>query len=364
MNGSVRGKFPEKGPAVLVTGGAGFIGTNLAARLLALGEKVIIYDSLDRKGSRRNLEWLTARFGTGLDAEIADIRDAEKLRKAVQRAKFVFHLAAQVAVTTSVHDPLLDCEQNLLGTLNLLEAVRSVETPPPLIFTSTNKVYGSLENLGLRGNGVRYEPLDPQVLIHGIGEENPLDFHSPYGCSKGSADQYVLGYARIYGIKTAVFRMSCIYGPHQHGTEDQGWVAHFLICALRGKPVLIYGDGLQVRDVLFIDDLVEAFLLARGAMDRISGQAFNIGGGPANTISLLEMIQLIGDIHGRAPETRWADPRPGDQYYYASDFTKFRRATGWQPKTGIGPGVRALYDWLAGNHPAAGISLLQETGIR
>ncbi|HPL64239.1 MAG TPA: GDP-mannose 4,6-dehydratase [Syntrophales bacterium] len=363
MSGSARGEMSES-PAVLITGGAGFIGTNLSARLLALGEKVIVYDSLVRKGARRNLEWLAKRFGAGLDVEIADVRDAEKLRNAVQRADFVFHFAAQVAVTTSVHEPLFDFQQNLLGTLNLLEAVRSIGNPPPLIFTSTNKVYGPLDNLALQGNGTRYEPQDLQVLIHGINEDSPLDFHSPYGCSKGSADQYVLGYARIYGLQAAVFRMSCIYGPHQYGTEDQGWVAHFLICALTGKPVSIYGNGLQVRDILFVNDLVEAFLLARASMERLSGQAFNIGGGAANTISLLEMMDLISEIHGRIPETRREDSRPGDQGYYSSDFRKFRKATGWQPKTGIGPGVRALYDWLAGNYPRIGTSLVRETGVR
>jgi CDP-paratose 2-epimerase len=280
---------------------------------------------------------------------VADIRQASAIRKAVQQASQVFHFAAQVAVTTSVLDPQEDFEINALGTLHLLEALRQLTQPPPLVFTSTNKVYGNLQDGTVCKQGTRYVPTDRALRLMGINEECPLAFYSPYGCSKGAADQYVLDYARIYGLPAVVFRMSCIYGPHQCGTEDQGWVAHFLMRALTRTPITLYGNGLQVRDILFVDDLVNALLLAQTHMPALAGQVFNIGGGTANTTSLLELLALIAEIHGQKPVIRFAAWRPGDQKYYASDIQRFSTATGWVPQVRVRQGVAALYTWLLQN---------------
>jgi CDP-paratose 2-epimerase len=332
---------------VVITGGAGFIGTNLADRLLCDGRRVRLLDNLSRPGVERNLEWLRAQHGERLAVEIADVRDAAAVRKAVRGAEAVFHFAAQVAVTTSLDAPLHDYEVNAGGTLNVLEAVRAADgEPPPLVFTSTNKVYGGMEDVALRCEGRRYEPADRELAARGFSEDRRLDFHSPYGCSKGAADQYVLDYARSYGLRAVVFRMSCIYGPHQFGTEDQGWVAHFLIRAVEGRPITLYGDGCQVRDVLYVGDLVRAFLLAEERIDEIGGRAFNIGGGPGNTVSLLEVIDRIGALHGRRPEVAFEGWRTGDQRYYVSDVRRFAAATGWQPRVGVEEGLGNLYNWL------------------
>ena len=330
----------------LITGGAGFIGTNLAHRLLSSRHPVLLLDSLARPGVERNLRWLRDVHGSHLGVEVADMRDADAVRRAVERAGQIFHFAAQVAVTTSLGDPLEDFEINARGTLNLLEAIRAQPVPPPLVFTSTNKVYGALEDIALRRRTRSYEPLDPAVAGRGVSELRPLDFYSPYGCSKGCADQYVRDYARSYGLPTIVFRMSCIYGPHQHGTEDQGWVAHFLIRALAGRPITVYGDGRQVRDVLFVEDLVDAFLLAQRHMPTQAGEVFNIGGGPANAISLLELIQEIGELADRPAELEHDDWRVGDQRWYVSDTGKFARATGWRPTVGVRDGLGRLAAWL------------------
>jgi CDP-paratose 2-epimerase len=330
---------------VLITGGAGFIGTNLADRVASSGRPVVLYDDLSRPGVDTNVAWLRERHGERVRVEIADVRNRQPLRAAVRHAEQVFHFAAQVAVTTSLTDPLHDFEVNVGGTLNLLEELRALESPPPLLFTSTNKVYGGLSDLELEKSGTRYQPLDA-ALRTGIAEDRRLDFHSPYGCSKGAADQYVLDYARTFGLPAAVFRMSCIYGLHQMGTEDQGWVAHFLIRAIEGEPLILYGDGLQVRDVLFAEDLVDAFLLAQQNIDTLSGQAFNIGGGLGNTISLVELLEMIGAMHGAKPEVRMKEWRPGDQRYYVSDTRRFKAATGWAPKVNVRSGVERLYQWL------------------
>ena len=335
----------SQGP-ILITGGAGFVGTNLAHRFLSQGTQVRLYDNLSRAGVEGNARWLRETHGDLVQIEAADVRDASRLRQAVRGVSQVFHLAAQVAVTTSLTDPMEDFEVNARGTLNLLEAVRACDAPPPLVFTSTNKVYGGLPDVGLRVRGERYEPEDGKVRAHGIGEARPLDFHSPYGCSKGAADQYVIDYARTYGLPAVVFRMSCIYGPHQFGTEDQGWVAHFLIRALEGRPITLYGDGMQVRDILFVDDLVNAFVLAQGRAETLAGQAFNIGGGAGNTVSLLNLLRLIGEAYGREPAVRFDDWRPGDQRYYVSDTRKFEAATGWSAKTDVARGVARLARWL------------------
>jgi CDP-paratose 2-epimerase len=330
----------------LITGGAGFLGTNLAHRLLSAGRPVTIYDNLARAGAEKNLTWLRRTHGEAVQAVLADIRDRYALREALHGAGHVYHFAAQVAVTTSLTDPVSDFEVNARGTLNLLEEMRRLDEPPTLIFTSTNKVYGGLGDITLRRNGNRYIPEDPEIEAGGVGEDRLLDFHSPYGCSKGTADQYVLDYARVYRLPAVVFRMSCIYGPHQHGTEDQGWVAHFLIRAIERQPIAIFGDGKQVRDVLFVDDLLEAFELALTHIGRLAGQAYNIGGGPGNTVSLLELMTLIRDLTGRRQEPAFDMWRTGDQRYYVSDFSRFRAVTGWEPRTTIREGLAKLHDWL------------------
>lgn len=331
---------------VLITGGAGFIGTNLAHRLLSSGQSVLVLDNLSRPGVEQNLSWLREMHGDRLQIKIADVRNSYALQQAVAGAAQVFHLAAQVAVTTSLKNPVHDFEINVQGTLNLLEALRALENPPPLVFTSTNKVYGGLEDIKLQLDSRRYQPIDNLTRTFGIGEDRPLEFHSPYGCSKGAADQYVLDYARTFGLSAVVFRMSCIYGPHQFGTEDQGWVAHFLIRALADQPICLYGDGMQVRDVLFVEDLVDACLLAQNHMGTLSGQAFNLGGGSTNTTSLLELIDLIEQIHGTRPPVQFDRCRSGDQRYYVANIGKFSRATGWLPQMSVRQGVQTLYQWL------------------
>lgn len=339
---SVRGRARP----VLITGGAGFIGTNVADHLLSAGQPVILLDNLSRPGVERNLAWLRETHGDLVQVEVADIQDFERVRQVVQGVAKVFHFAAQVAVTTSLDCPFHDFEVNARGTLNLLEALRELSDPPPLIFTSTNKVYGDLHDIRLRATDSRYEPEDEALRTRGFNEARPLDFHSPYGCSKGAAEQYVLDYARTFDLPAVVFRMSCIYGPHQFGTEDQGWVAHFLIRALEGKPITLYGDGKQVRDILFVEDLVGAFLRAHECMAAVSGQAFNIGGGATHTVSLLELVDLITEFQGARPLTRFDDWRPADQQYYVSDTGKFRAQTGWRSQTSVRVGVKRLWDWL------------------
>ncbi|MBI3802771.1 MAG: NAD-dependent epimerase/dehydratase family protein [Nitrospirae bacterium] len=331
---------------VLITGGAGFIGTNLAHRLLEQGRSVIVFDNLSRAGVEENLQWLRKQHHAGLEVEIEDIRNLIALRRSVARAGAVFHFAAQVAVTTSLTEPIHDFEVNARGTLNLLEAIRAQPEPPSLLFTSTNKVYGALEDLPLRNAAKRYAPQESTIRAHGVGEDRPLHFHSPYGCSKGAADQYVLDYARTYGLPAVVFRMSCIYGPHQFGTEDQGWVAHFLIRAIENETITLYGDGKQVRDLLFIEDLVDAFLAVEERIDFLSGEAFNIGGGPANAISLLELVEQIGALRGKKPSVQLDAWRRADQRYYVSDTRKFQAATGWVPRTDVEKGIEALHEWL------------------
>ncbi|MFN7134193.1 MAG: NAD-dependent epimerase/dehydratase family protein [Myxococcales bacterium] len=346
-------RTPRQPKHVLITGGAGFVGTNLADRLLREGTPVLVLDNLSRPGVERNLRWLKARHEDLVQVEVADIRDRDAVRASVDNASAVFHFAAQVAVTTSLVNPTQDFLINGLGTLNVLEAVRAQREPPPVVFTSTNKVYGALEDVSMRERPTRYEPGELQIRLNGISEQRPLAFHSPYGCSKGAADQYILDYSHTFSIPTTVFRMSCIYGPHQFGTEDQGWVAHFLIQALEGRGITLYGDGKQVRDILFVEDLVEAFLAALSRNSRVAGQAFNIGGGPANTTSLLELIELIGELHGTRPQVGFDAWRPADQRYYVSDFRKFTDATGWMPTVSVREGVQRLYEWLLATRTGA-----------
>ena len=362
-NGSKNGK-PKP---ILITGGAGFVGSNLAHRLLYAGHRVRLLDNLSRSGVERNLRWLIETHGDLVDIEVPDVRNLSIVKQAVKDASQVFHFAAQVAVTSSLVDPIEDFEINARGTLNLLEAVRSCDNPPPLVFTSTNKVYGNLLDLQFTKGATRYAPVDPRIRERGIGEDRPLDFHSPYGCSKGAADQYVTDYARTYRIPALVFRMSCIYGPHQYGNEDQGWVAHFAIRAIKRKPITIYGDGKQVRDILFVDDLVNAFLLAQQHMKELAGNAFNIGGGPTNTISLLELLDLLAELHEGELSIEFEDWRAADQRYYVADTTKFGSLTGWQPQVGVHEGVKRLYEWLAASNqhfPAAPVGVGQIAAVR
>lgn len=343
-NGKGKGSLER----VLITGGAGFVGTNLAKKLLESGRPVTILDNLSRPGVERNLLWLQAKYGKELEFIKGDVREPDCIRSATQDVGVVFHFAAQVAVTTSLVSPVDDFEVNARGSLNVLEAVRGLDSPVPVIFTSTNKVYGGLDDVEMVEGATRYEPASLDVRTMGVSEGRPLDFHSPYGCSKGCADQYMIDYARTMDVPSVVFRMSCIYGPHQFGTEDQGWVAHFLIQAMQHKPITIYGDGKQVRDVLFVEDLVEAFLAASERAPSLSGQAFNIGGGPKNTVSLLEYLAIIEDLTGSAPQVGFDAWRPGDQRYYVSDTSKFTRATGWRQRHTVREGVEQLFEWLGG----------------
>jgi CDP-paratose 2-epimerase len=340
----------------LITGGAGFIGANLAHRLLCEGRRVLILDNLSRAGVEQNLQWLRSVHGDAVEIEVEDIRDRAAVARAVACAGQIFHFAAQVAVTTSLVDPIEDFSINALGTLNVLEAARAQPAPPGLVMTSTNKVYGGLDDIPLTCRQQRYSPVSAELHAHGVSEARALDFHSPYGCSKGAADQYVRDYARSFGLSTVVFRMSCIYGPHQFGTEDQGWVAHFLLRALEGAPITLFGDGMQVRDILFVDDLVDAFLLAERHMDRLAGQAFNIGGGPRNAISLLDLLDCIEALHGKRPDVDFCDWRTGDQRYYVSDTRRFQQATGWNPRFSAADGIARLHGWLADTRGAAGVS--------
>jgi CDP-paratose 2-epimerase len=331
---------------VLVTGGAGFIGCNLVDRLARDGHHVLVYDALSRSGVEENLAWLKERHPKKITAMIADIRDRAALVDATSRAQAVFHYAAQVAVTTSMVDPIEDFEVNACGTLLLLDALRRRAEPPPLIFASTNKVYGGLDDIALDCVDDAYLPRDPALRRYGVSEDRPLDFHTPYGCSKGCADQYVLDWARSFGVPTVVLRMSCIYGPHQRGTADQGWVAHFARQALACRPLTIYGDGKQVRDVLHVGDAVEAYLAAWRHSPGVQGRAFNLGGGPANAVSLLQIIAAIEKRLRQKIELVFADWRPGDQRYFVADTRRAQQGLGLAPALEWRRGLADLTDWL------------------
>jgi CDP-paratose 2-epimerase len=335
------------GRPILITGGAGFIGANLADRLAGEGRRVRVYDALSRPGVEGNLAWLTSRHGERIEAVIADIRDEARLAEAAANAEAVFHLAAQVAVTTSLADPRDDFAINIAGTLHLLDALRTRNPDAPLVFASTNKVYGDLADLEFEQVGDRYLPADAAIRAHGIGEARPLDFHTPYGCSKGAADQYVLDYARSYGLKTAVLRMSCIYGQLQMGTEDQGWVAHFLIRALEGKPITLFGDGLQVRDILDVSDAVDAYLAAWRRIDAVAGRAFNLGGGPDNAVSLRQLLAHVATLVGHELDIGYEDWRAGDQRYFVADTRAAQEALGLGPRVPWRDGVERLARWLS-----------------
>ena len=334
---------------ILVTGGSGFIGSNLAESFLADGHEVFVFDNLSRPGVEQNLEWLTARHGNRVHPVIADLRDEDALRDTIRESGAVIHLAAQTAVTTSLTDPLADFEVNARGTLNVLEAVRATGRRVPVLFASTNKVYGCLDDLEMTEAADRHLPADEGLRAKGIGEDRPLDFHSPYGCSKGVADQYVLDYARSYDVPTAVLRMSCIYGPRQMGTEDQGCVAHFLIRALSGEAITLYGDGRQVRDILHVSDAVAAYRTVLREIDRLAGRAFNLGGGPRNAVSLLGLLREIERIADRHVPLSFGDWRQGDQLWFVADTSRLEAETGWQARTGWREGLQGLAEWLRAN---------------
>jgi CDP-paratose 2-epimerase len=334
--------------SIVIFGGAGFIGSNWTERLLKTTEaKVHVFDNLSRRGSKHNLEYLQKVAGrTGrLQITVGDVRDAAMVNRVVKYATEIYNFAAQVAVTTSLVEPRLDFDVNLGGTFNILEAARQHGQNPFLLFTSTNKVYGSVADQNVVLAGKRYAAPE----YHGTDESQPLDFHSPYGCSKGAADQYVRDYARIYGLHSVVFRMSCIAGTRQFGSEDQGWVAHFIYSALEGKPLTIYGDGRQVRDVLFVGDLLRAFEAAYAHRAETSGQIYNIGGGEANTVSLLELIDRIEHVMGVRLEINYAEARAGDQRIYVTNYDRFTRQTGWRPEVDVEGTMKAIQRWYRTN---------------
>ncbi|HEX6957355.1 MAG TPA: NAD-dependent epimerase/dehydratase family protein [Ferrovibrio sp.] len=341
------GRTAASAGPIVVLGGAGFIGSNLADSYLSEGREVIILDSLARPGVEANLVWLKERHRDNLQVVLGDIRDETILRDVLDDAAAVFHLAAQVAVTTSLNDPREDFSVNAAGTLHVLEALRRKDDHTPLIFSSTNKVYGDLDDLEMAVLGDCHFPADAELRANGISEDRQLDFCTPYGCSKGVADQYVLDYAKSYGLPTAVLRMSCIYGPRQFGTEDQGWVAHFLIRAMRGQPITVYGDGRQVRDILHVGDAVAAYRSALANIGDVAGQAFNLGGGPANAVSLRMVLQEIADILKAEPDLHHAAPRTGDQLYFVADTRRLQQRLRWQARMGWRQGIRDLAAWVA-----------------
>jgi CDP-paratose 2-epimerase len=333
---------------VTITGGAGFIGSNLADRLLGRGHEITVFDNLSRPGGSSNLQWLQQKHDEERICLIqADLADFDALQVAMEGVEVVYHLAGQVAVTNSVHNPRSDFMDNALGTFNALEAARLCGNDPIFVYSSTNKVYGGMEQIQVVERDGRYSYAD---LPYGIPETAVLDFHSPYGCSKGAGDQYVRDYYRIYGLRSVVMRQSCIHGYRQFGIEDQGWVAWFIIAAVKNRPITIYGDGKQVRDVLFIDDLLDAYDLAVEKIDRAAGQIYNVGGGPENALAIwTDFGSLLEELLGRPIPVLFSDWRPGDQHVYISDISKIRRELGWSPKVTVREGIERLFKWICAN---------------
>jgi CDP-paratose 2-epimerase len=332
----------------LITGGAGFIGSNYVHRLLTRGEKVTIFDNLSRGGAPRNLDWLKQTCGeSSFNVIVADVRDSASMAEAAKSADVIVHLAGQVAVTTSVIDPRDDFEINALGTFNALEAARLSGRQPIFLYASTNKVYGGMDDVEVVEDASRWHYKD---LTYGAAESQPLDFHSPYGCSKGAGDQYVRDYFRIYGLPTVVLRQSCIYGPRQFGIEDQGWLAWFIIAAVMGRPITIYGDGKQVRDVLHVDDLLNAYDAAIANIDISKGQVYNMGGGVENVLAVWTEFQpLLERLLGKKIEVARGDWRPGDQRVFYADYRKAEKELGWKPKISLEEGIERLFHWVNEN---------------
>lgn len=328
---------------LLITGGCGFIGTNLADYFSEHGWNVTVLDNLSRRGAVENLHWLKERH-PGLAFLHADIRtDREALSQAIANTDAIFHFASQVAVTTSWQNPQEDFEINAVGTMNILEAIRRQKVNPALLYASTNKVYGGMEDISVKMVGNRYLYRN---LPLGIPESRLLDFHSPYGCSKGTSDQYVRDYARMYGLNTAVLRQSCIYGPRQFGITDQGWIAWFMVAASGKQPITIYGDGKQTRDVLYITDLARAYEAALEHLPSIRGEIFNIGGGNKNVLSVLELLHYLETKLDRKIAHSFADWRPGDQPCYISDIRRAKKMIAWQPQVTVAKGLDLLFDWI------------------
>jgi CDP-paratose 2-epimerase len=331
----------------LVTGGAGFIGSNVVRTLAQRGKHPVVLDNLSRPSAPLNLSWLRDELGPdGFAFVEADVCDVAALAEAFREHgpfDVVLHLAGQVAVTTSVADPRADLETNVLGSFNVLEATRLHAPEAAFINVSTNKVYGQLEHHRIEEQPTRYSDLDAP---EGVSERQPLDPHSPYGCSKAAADVYTLDYARIYGLKTLSLRQSCIYGPRQFGIEDQGWVAWFAIATRLGMPLTLYGNGKQVRDLLHVDDLVELYLAAAERAADCAGRAYNIGGGPANSLSLLELLERLGAWRGEPVRPALAEPRPGDQLVFVADSSRAAADFGWRPTVGIEAGLSDLLGWI------------------
>jgi CDP-paratose 2-epimerase len=332
---------------IIVTGGAGFIGCNASANWLRQGHALVVVDDLSRRGTESNLEWLRAQGPlTFVRQDIRDPEGLDRVFRAHTDAGAVVHLAAQVAVTTSVTAPRPDFEINALGTFNVLESARAHCPRAAFIYASTNKVYGGLPHARVAEVGGRWQLADRE---YGVSEDEPLDFHSPYGCSKGAADQYVVDYARMYGMRSVALRQSCIYGRRQFGIEDQGWVAWFTIAAICGRPITIYGDGKQVRDVLFVDDLCELYDACIQNIDRVAGKAYNVGGGPQNQLSLLEFLKDLEGRLGRPIPFASSPTRPGDQPVFVADIRRIERELGWKPKTSAREGMAILFDWVEKN---------------
>lgn len=338
------------GNKMLIIGGAGFIGINAARYFSDKGWKVTIFDNFSRKGTDVNVEHFKEKYQDACVVVEGDIvQTPEKLSPLMEEHDVVLHLAAQVAVTTSITDPRNDFEQNALGTFNVLEAIRTSTKKPTLLFASTNKVYGGLEHLHVQEADTRYEFQQEEARTYGISEKEQLDFHSPYGCSKGVADQYVIDYSRIYGLKTVVFRQSCIYGKHQFGIEDQGWVAWFTIAAMLQRPLTIYGTGKQVRDVLFVSDLCRLYEAAIENIDRVSGNAYNTGGGPTNTLSLIELLTTLRETYNYDVNPGKDNPRAGDQPVFVADIRKAKADLNWEPQVSVAEGMEEMHAWLHEN---------------
>lgn len=338
---------------VLITGGCGFLGTNLASAALDRGWDLTVFDDLSRLGSERNLEWLRSR-GADFRFQKGDVRERAAVDALVRglRPDVVFHLAGQVAMTTSIADPRLDFETNVGGGINVLEAVRAHRPHAAVVYSSTNKVYGDLECLDLVEEATRYRFADPELDAHGLAEDVPLDFASPYGCSKGAVDQYMLDYARVFGLNTVVFRHSSFYGSRQFSTFDQGWIGWFVRQAIETlespdrEPFTISGDGKQVRDVLFVSDIVDCYMGAVEAIEATRGRVFNIGGGRANSLSLLELFSILEEELGVTLRRRALPWRQSDQRVFVADVRAAERAFGWSPKIDSRTGLRKMIQWV------------------